>query len=555
MKKLALLSVLFLSGCLNASGKYQDYLRLYGLPEPSLENFVHCYDYGCKTKVNVALPAATQQRLKQNFMPIPQNAEAERLKISTAIKIFEDDIGAMTGTANDKRGTFRLYQDSNKKYDSFQQDCTDESTNTTIYLGLLEKMGLLQFHRPIFAASRQPFVTGVPWWHQTAAVENIHTGEKFAVDSWSVIMAMMPLLSLWMNGKMAGYRQNCHQHKQKQNNTNSLWPKRAIHHTIESLKFGVLLMMHTYKYILSLILITGVLAACGVRTDWNQQTANHIARPAFMVERFIPAGNFQLQAWERMHSPGQVATVYIEGDGVRQTKVVAKELQANVLMRDPTPDNPVALHLASRDQSKNLAYLARPCQYIKLPQGKGCAASYWREARYAPEVISAYETALDEMAARYELTGFHLVGYDGGANIAAVLAAHRPDVLSLRTVAGDLNPDFTADHTKQNNLSANSVLAVDLGSKLSNVPQHHFIGAADAVITPGVYHSYRQMVGLSECIHYSLVQDADHTRGWVEKWPELLKLQPQCATVHEELPPLPPPPTDIPGNYHKSYSK
>lgn len=312
--------------------------------------------------------------------------------------------------------------------------------------------------------------------------------------------------------------------------------------------------MKNTQFIL-LLLISSLLTACGIRTEWNQQTANHIARPAFMVERMIPAGNFQIKAWERMHAPGHVAHVYIEGDGVRQTKVLAKELQHNVLMHDPTPFNPVALHLSSRDQSKNLVHLARPCQYLKLPATKGCDFSYWRESRYSPEVISAYESALDEIARRYDITGYHLIGYDGGANIAAVLAAKRPDVLSLRTVAGDLNPDFSADHTKENYLAANSVLAVDYGSMLANVPQHHFIGAADSVITPGVYHSYRQMVGLSDCIHYSLVQDADHTRGWVEKWPELLKLQPQCAIVHEPTEPLPPPPADIPRYYDKGFSK
>jgi hypothetical protein len=313
-------------------------------------------------------------------------------------------------------------------------------------------------------------------------------------------------------------------------------------------------MKHNLFFTLSLFAIA-LLTACGLHTDLNQQTANHIARPAFMSERFISAGNFQIKAWERMHAPSHVAHVYIEGDGVRQSKIVANELQPKALMGNPTPDNPVALHLASRDKAQNLAYLGRPCQYIKMPQDKGCDAMYWRQSRFAPEVISAYEAALDDIAARYNITGFHLIGYDGGANIAAVLAAKRPDVLSLRTVAGDLNPDFTADHTKQSQLASNSVLAVDHGSMLANVPQHHFIGAADSVVTPGVYHSYRQMVGLSDCIHYSLVQDADHTNGWVEKWPELLKLQPQCAVVHQELPALPPPPDDIPMNYEKGFSK
>lgn len=299
-----------------------------------------------------------------------------------------------------------------------------------------------------------------------------------------------------------------------------------------------------------------LLGACTVQTDLKQQTASHIARPAFMVERFIPAGQFQLQAWERMHAPNDVATIYIEGDGVNQKKV--KDISTQNHFGNPTPNNPVALHLASRDQSENLAYLARPCQFMFNPEKKGCAASYWKEQRFAPEVMSAYEAALDDIAARYHITGFHLVGYDGGANIAAVLAARRRDVLSLRTVAGNLNPEFAAENNDFTGLASNAILAIDYGSALSNVPQHHFVGAADGIITPGIYHSYRQMVGLSDCIHYSLVQDADHTRGWVEKWPELLKLKPQCATVHQDLPPMPPAPTGFPNRvFHKGtrYSK
>lgn len=320
--------------------------------------------------------------------------------------------------------------------------------------------------------------------------------------------------------------------------------------------FGVLLMKRTY--ILYSLLLTLLVAACGVQTDWNQQTARQIARPAFMVDRFIHAGNFELKAWERMHTENDVATIYIEGDGIHQKMV--HHVAPNQRWDNPTPANPVALHLASRDLSKNLAYLSRPCQYIKMPQKKGCDYSYWETRRFSPEVIDAYETALNDIAARYDITAFHLVGYDGGANIAAVLAARRPDVLSLRTVAGNLNPDFVANHHKQPKPAADSIMAIDYGSALANVPQHHFIGAADEIIIPGVYHSYRQAVGLSDCIHYSLVQDADHTRGWVEKWPQLLKHHPRCADVPEEQPlePLRPPPEDVPArNYHKGmrYSK
>lgn len=289
-------------------------------------------------------------------------------------------------------------------------------------------------------------------------------------------------------------------------------------------------------YLLPFLLL---ITACSIGTDLKQQTANHIARPAFMVERKVSAGNFQLQAWERMHARNQVATIYIEGEDAKAGKAHSAPSR-KLLPANSTPKTPVALHLASRDQSKNVAYLGRPCQFIKNPEAKGCAAAYWNEKRFAPEVMNAYEAALDDIAARYDITAFHIIGHGGGGNIAAVLAARRTDILTLRTVASDLNPDFENHKNNRLALAPNSVLAIDYGTALGNVPQHHFIGAADDVITPGNYHSFRQALGLSECIHYSLVQDADHTNGWTEKWPELLALQPQCASVHTPVAPLPP---------------
>jgi hypothetical protein len=312
-----------------------------------------------------------------------------------------------------------------------------------------------------------------------------------------------------------------------------------------------------HKKILLTLLSVMSLSACGMETDLKQQSASRIARPAFMIERNIQAGMFSLQAWERMHKRNTTATIYIEGDSINQVDTKAGLISSNLPGINSTPAMPLGLYLASRDKSSNLAYLARPCQYIKMPEEKGCASAYWQEKRFTPEVMSSYEKALDDIKARYDVTGFHIVGYDGGANIAAVLAAKRTDILSLRTVAGNLNPDFATDHSNHKTLASNSVLAIDYATMLTNVPQHHFIGAADGVITPGIYHSYRQMLGLSECVSYSLVQDADHSRGWVEKWPELLSVQPQCAVVHnDDLPALNPAPIDFPSSdYRKGITK
>ena len=311
--------------------------------------------------------------------------------------------------------------------------------------------------------------------------------------------------------------------------------------------------------LLSLIPLT----ACAVDTDLDTQTANHVARPAFMVERTIQAGQFNLNAWERMHERFAPATIYIEGDGTsfkpeptNTATGAAKNVAAatdNVFGENPTPKTPVALHLASRDNSKNLAYISRPCQYVKNPEEKGCNAAYWNTRKYSPEVLMAYDSALNEIAARYNITEFNIVGFGGGANIAAVLAATRDDIKTLRTVAGNLSPTFVSNYHQSAALSSDAMLATNYGSKLATIPQHHFIGAADTVIPPGTYHSYRQALGLSDCINYSVLQDAGHHLGWTQTWPQLLALQPECAVLHNS--PDLPPAGEFPGNYYKGMRK
>ena len=102
---------------------------------------------------------------------------------------------------------------------------------------------------------------------------------------------------------------------------------------------------------------------------------------------------------------------------------------------------------------------------------------------------------------------------------------------------------------------------LDIAPHIAHLPQMHFIGGADATITPGVYHSFRQAMGASSCIQYSLIQDADHTLGWVEKWPSLLKVTPKCsAPLTEDPAPSPAqlsyePPLPGSRNYDKGYSK
>lgn len=286
------------------------------------------------------------------------------------------------------------------------------------------------------------------------------------------------------------------------------------------------------KYILPLLIATSLLGACAAVSEFSEVTAERIARPAFMVERKMASGQMDLQLWERMHKKYAPANVYFEGDG----------MTSDLMMIDPSPLNPVALHLASRDSSDNIAYIGRPCQYREVSDEKECPTKYWTTRRFAPEVFAAYNAALDDMKARYKITEFNLVGYGGGANIVAVLATQRSDVVSIRTVSGVLVPSLVYD-AKKEPLDPDNLLASNIAPSLANMPQHHFIGAGDTIAPPAVYHSFAQSMGGSNCMHYTLVQDADQERGWVEKWPELLKSTVACTDTGRDVP-LPPRPVD-----------
>ncbi len=280
-------------------------------------------------------------------------------------------------------------------------------------------------------------------------------------------------------------------------------------------------------------------AACvDTGAEFREVTAERIARPAFMVERRLTVDNMEFQLWERMHERYAPVNIYIEGDG-------APTYLNRDITQDATPNNPVGLHLASRDLAKNLVYISRPCAFKESPEPKACDPKYWSTRRFSPEVFTAYNKAIDEIKAQYDLNDVNLIGYDGGANIAAVLATMRKDVRSVRTVAGNLHPDMVYAQPPQK-LDADNIRAIDVAPALAKIPQHHFIGAGDEIVPPAVYHSFRQSMGESACVHYSFVQDADHTRGWVEKWPDLLKSSLECEPEHIPVP-LPPRPIDKDG--------
>jgi hypothetical protein len=248
--------------------------------------------------------------------------------------------------------------------------------------------------------------------------------------------------------------------------------------------------------------------------------AEKIAQAAKLTRQDIHAAPFILASWQRLADKDGPIHVYIEGDGLAW-------ISRSTPSHDPTPKNPVALSLAAADPAANIVYIARPCHYTTAAvSGTRCHRDYWTNKRYAAEVIESYQTFLNQLKQRYS-GGFHLIGYSGGANIAGLLAEKRTDILSLRSVAGNLDNDFFTDFHKVSAMPLSLNMA-DHASRLATLPQYHFIAQDDDFVPPEVLESYTRKLGHSACIQATVVPGTEHQEGWTERWPALLKMTPSC---------------------------
>lgn len=266
-----------------------------------------------------------------------------------------------------------------------------------------------------------------------------------------------------------------------------------------------------------LILLALTLTACRTlpTPDERRQHADALAIPHGWHAIHIPAGQFELTAYlPAKPSKDDTLTIYLEGDGFAwQT---AHQPSAN-----PTPLDPLGLRLALAHPQGNAAYLARPCQYT----GAGtppCAEGYWTNQRFAPEVVNATNSAIDALKARFAAQRLNLVGYSGGAAVAALAATTRHDVDQLVTVAGNLDHRAWTTYHRIRPLTG-SLNPADAKQQLARVRQVHWSGGKDQIVPTSVVNAFASNWPSTEEPSIQIVKDNDHRHGWVENWPALWK--------------------------------
>ncbi len=232
----------------------------------------------------------------------------------------------------------------------------------------------------------------------------------------------------------------------------------------------------------------------------------------FKTEEFILYGAVKTE-----NCPQDTLTVYIEGDG-------AAWHRKGELACDPTPKQPLALWLALKDSSARILYLARPGQFQRN-EDPHCRSAYWSLARYSEEVVRAYTAAIDRIKKRVQVHKIGLVGYSGGGVIAALLAARRDDVVWLATVASNLDHRLWCAEHKVTPLK-DSLEPKKFGAKLKNIPQIHFVGGRDQIVSQEVVQSYVDALPDNKLVKIVAKEQFDHHCCWQSVWPGLLKMIP-----------------------------
>jgi len=157
--------------------RVDEFISLYGNEDASPWRFEFCSGYNCQRRQTVGFSTEQWEAIKGIFSPPSKDATGERDRISLVIGLMESFTGPMTGTANDKGGTFSaLFREG-------QLDCVDEAINTATFLFLLNRGGFIRYHELRGPASRGWYIVR-GWSHVASVIVEHETGKAFVVDSW-----------------------------------------------------------------------------------------------------------------------------------------------------------------------------------------------------------------------------------------------------------------------------------------------------------------------------------------------------------------------------------
>lgn len=213
------------------------------------------------------------------------------------------------------------------------------------------------------------------------------------------------------------------------------------------------------------------------------------------------------------NNAGDTLHIYIEGDG--------NPWLGNAPAADPTPRQPLALELMY-GSAADAIYLGRPCYFNHYARGEDaqCDVRYWTSARYSQAVIDDMTAVALRYIAQKNPRRIVLIGYSGGGVLATMMACALPKpvtLITLITLAANLDTDRWAALHNYSALSLSRNPA-EYFVPCSGLTQLHFAGADDMQVPPDITQTFTDRFDAT----LTVLPNTDHSRGWVEQWPQLL---------------------------------
>lgn len=259
------------------------------------------------------------------------------------------------------------------------------------------------------------------------------------------------------------------------------------------------------KHIFYIAVLSFFVCSCAATPSKIREDLVLKSSPIGFSEKIYQTNNFKIFFLQKLADKNSPINIFIEGDG-------RAWLSKRVVSPNPTPKNLLLANMALKDSSPNVIYFARPCQFVEDDR---CEKKYWTTDRFSKPVIESYEQILSQFKNR----DINFIGYSGGAAVAILLASEMENIKSIKTIAGNLDYNAFTKYHKVDSL--NDEMDIDSAiAKISTIPQVHYMGGNDEVITKEVFESFKSKIENSEensaHIKFITIPDATHTKGWEE---------------------------------------
>ena len=240
-----------------------------------------------------------------------------------------------------------------------------------------------------------------------------------------------------------------------------------------------------------------------------QQKAQQLAVGHGLQPLVLQGTTFRHHSFAVIPAPSDSLVVFIDGDG-SPWRAGGRKIAA-----DPTPRTPLALKMAAVTPGAVL-YLGRPC-YLEPSEPPRCSQNLWTAERYSQAVVESMTAAATSFITEHHFRHVLLVGYSGGATIAALMARDLPGVTGLVSVAGNLDPDAWAQ--LHGYLPLKGSLNPSLQPALpTTLRQWYLVGQRDTNVPAAATAHYIDRVPPDRVWSYPRF---DHACCWVSEWPSI----------------------------------